>query len=94
MKKLNWFQRSTGSPVKIAFSDCGCRYHGRPYCFDCKADEAYEEQPPRLTNANSQPFWKKRWLKTMLTPADVRFLLGIPEVKPFYRKRRQWARSY
>ena len=95
MKKPNWFQRTTGSPVKIAFSDCGCRYHNRPYCFDCKADENYEEQPPRLSNNTITPSWKKRWNKVMLTPADARFLAGIPETKPFYRKRRQqWQRAY
>jgi hypothetical protein len=92
--KSNWFQRNTGSPIRLAFSDCECRYQGRPHCFGCVVDPNYEEQPIRFNNNPVIPVWRAKWIKTHLTPADVRFLNGQPEIKPFYQRKRrpQWQR--
>jgi hypothetical protein len=84
----NWFKLDTGSPVKLAFNDCECHTYGRPHCYGCVVDPGYEEQEPRLNSITVKPVWFSRWLKTRITPADVRFLAGIPESKPFRRKQR------
>jgi hypothetical protein len=96
MKKSTWFTRTTGSVVRLAFSDCECKSYGRSHCFGCVIDPNYEEQPPRLSDRTVKPVWWKRRQETHFTPADLRFLAGIPERKPFYRKpvRRTWQRQW
>ena len=86
--KQSWFQRNTGSIVRLAFSDCECHSYGRPHCFSCKSDEMYQERDPVFQTR--EPRWKPRYLKTQLTPADQRFLLGLPERKPFYPRRKRY----
>lgn len=94
MKNSNWFQKNTGKSPTLAFSDCECHFYGRPWCFDCIVEHDYTELPIRFNNTTVKPVWWTKWIKTHLTPADVRFLNGIPEAKPFYQRKRrpQWQR--
>ncbi len=90
---MNWFLKNTGSVVRLnsQVKDCECHNYGRPWCFGCKIDENYEERDPVLKP--KEPSWRPRRNQTHLTPADARFLLGLPERKPFYprKNRRRYA---
>src|SRR5260370_19819706 len=90
MKLSTWFTRTTGSPIRT-LSDCECRNYGRAHCFACTISPEYEEKEQPPTSNTPKPRWWSRWLQTHLTPADIRFLSGLPEKKPFYRRqRREW----
>ena len=93
---ISYFNRTTGSPIRLAFDDCECKsYGGRSHCFSCVIAPDYEEQEPRLSGETTKPNWNKKWVKVMFTPADLRFLAGIPERKPFYnRRRKQWKKTW
>lgn len=90
-----WFQRDIGSKVHKIFPDCECANTGRPYCFGCLADTGYAEQEPRYNQTTIKPAWWVRRQQTHFTPADLRFLAGLPEIKPFYpRRRKTWQKAY
>lgn len=94
---LPWFQRDTGAKVHLLYQDCECHQQGRPYCFGCLADSGYEEHEIRYNQNTVKPKWFAARQKTHFTQADLRFLAGLPEVKPYYPKKRvqrSWQRVY
>ena len=94
MKELPWFQRDTGVKVQLLYQDCECHQHGRPWCFGCIMDNGYEEHEIRYNQNTIKPTWWAKRQKTHFTPIDLRFLAGLPEIKPFYpRKRVQRSRQ-
>lgn len=82
IKKSDWFTRTTGSPIRLAFTDCECHSYGRDHCFGCVAEREYPDKGPRLYEG------KPRFKRITLTQADLRFLQGLPE-KVFQPKRKR-----